>query len=296
MSWRDRPYAGGDDGSMGPVRIVWPRPSTVVLGLLVGTVAAYFVDLIWQNRDSRFWHETFGLSWTGLFAGRFWQPLTYMFVHYDQWHLLSNMLILYFFGIEIERILGGRRFLAFYAVCGLAGGLAYLVLSAISPSYRPVVVVGASGGCFGLIMAAMIFFPHMRIIFFFVPMTVRVFGLIMLAFHFIPLLGPGGRGNLGGEVCHMAGAATGLGLIVLWGMLPGVRIGFGVSLRGRLQKGAWERRMRREAEEQAAVDRILAKVSEAGIQSLSRSERKLLEAATRRQQERDRHLDRVSKL
>jgi membrane associated rhomboid family serine protease len=292
MSWQDRPYSD-DDGSAGSVRMAWPRPTTAVMWLLIANVAVFLVDTVVRNANPVFFRSNFGLSWEGLLSGQVWQLVTYMFVHHDGWHLLSNMLILYFFGIEVEKLLGRVRFLEFFGICGLIGGLAYLLLSLVAPAFRGIWLVGASGGCFGLIVAAMIFFPQMRIIFFFVPMTVRVFGLIMLGIHFVPLLGPEGRGNLGGEICHMAGAIAGVGVIYFWGMLPGVRLNLGGAALTRYRRGAWERRLRREAADLAEVDRILAKVGESGMQSLSRSERKILEGATRRQQQRDRAIDRM---
>lgn len=289
MSWQDRQYSGDDSGGYGGgMRFALPRPTSAVKWLLIANVVLYLVDLISQNSSMTFWHETFGLNWVGLFSGKIWQPVTYMFVHNDMMHLLSNMLILYFFGMSLEQTLGRDRFVKFFGMCGVIGGFAYLLLSLVSSVYRFIPLIGASGGCFGLIVAAMIFFPQMQIIFFFVPMTVRVFGLLMLGIHFLPLLGPSGRGNFGGEICHMAGALAGVGVLYVWGMIPGMPFRFGGGLAKKIQNGAWQRKLELEERDQTEVDRILAKVSQSGIQSLSRGERKTLETATKRQQEQDR--------
>ena len=65
-----------------------------------------------------------------------WGPVTYMFLHGDLWHLLSNMLVLFFFGPPLEGRWGGREFLRFYFVCGVGG-------VALSFLFQPDWVVGS---------------------------------------------------------------------------------------------------------------------------------------------------------
>jgi hypothetical protein len=104
--------------------------------------------------------------------------------------------------------------------------------------------------------------------------------------------------NLGGEVCHFGGALAGVGTLYYWGMMPAIRFGSGSgpNLMGRLRKGAWARKQRKLAEEQAEVDRILEKVHRDGIASLNRRERKILAEATQHQRERDRQAGRVDRV
>lgn len=280
------------------MRSSWPKPRNAVMTILIANGVAFMLDLVSQNASGDFWIRTFGLSLYGVTTGKVWQLVTYMFCHGNGWHLLYNMLLLYMFGTPLESTLGTKRFVTLYGASGIVGGLAYLVLGLIDPVHRMIPLIGASGGCFGLVVAAMIFFPTMQIIFIFVPMSVRVFGFIMLAINFIPLLGPGGRDNFGGQVCHMAGALAGVAICYGWGALPKAGRGLGLAgrVRQRVSNGAWERRLRREAEEAAAVDEILAKVSRTGMHSLSRRERSLLARATKRQNQRERELGRVDRL
>jgi len=292
MSWRDRPYSGQEDGPQ--VRIAMPRPTTAVMWLIIANVIALVLDAVSRHFDPGFWHETFGLSWYGLTQGYLWQPITYMFTHADVWHLVFNMLGLYVFGVEFERTFGRDRFLTFYAICGLIGGLAYLALAGVSPAYRAIPLVGASGAVYGLLIAAIIFFPHIQVVVVFFPMPIRVFGLLLLGFLFFYLISPGRLQNPGGEVCHAAGAVAGVATLYFWGMLPRIRV---VRSRSHAtDAGAWQRRIESEAAEQAEVDRILAKVSESGLQSLTRRERRTLEIATQRQRERDREAGRIDRI
>jgi membrane associated rhomboid family serine protease len=304
MSWQDRPYSQDDDhdGGFGGggFRIAWPRPTSVVKWLLIINGAAYLLALLSTNIRGFSWTLFFGLSWDRFFSGYIWQPVTYMFSHSlrDPFHLIYNMLIVYFFGTQLEPRLGRQRFLQFYFACGLLAALAYLLLSAAVPASREVPVIGASGAVFGLIIAAMILFPHMQIIFIFVPMTVRVFGFIMLGIHFIPLLAAGNRTNIGGEVCHIAGALGGLALLYFWGFSTSRPSGGKSKMAAwmtKRRKGAWERRTREQRAEQQEVDRILAKVGSSGMHSLTRRERRTLEQATKRQQQREREFDRANR-
>lgn len=302
MSWRDRPYAA-DDSQQPELRIQFRRPSTAVMWLIVANVIVFFLNAIAE----RIFPGTpvqaapstllLGLSLDGIGNLYLWQPLTYMFMHGGIWHILLNMIGLYIFGSEFERAFGRDRFLQFYGICAIMGGLAYLVLSAINRDFAPVPLIGASGAVYGLLIAAIIFFPHLRVILIIFPMPVRVLGLIIVGILLLQLIS-GNITNPGGEVCHIAGAAAGVATLYAWGMMPRIRFGSGGGggTGGRFSEGAWERRQRKLAEEQAEVDRILEKVHREGIQSLTRRERRTLTNATRRQRERDKELGRIDRL
>jgi membrane associated rhomboid family serine protease len=301
MSWRDRPYSDG--GYEQPqMRLQLRKPSTAVMWLIVANVVIHVINAISTNFISGGLTRIGGLSLEGLLSLHFWQPVTYMFLHdvvdMPVAHLLMNMLGLYIFGTEFENHFGRERFLQFYGLCGIVGGLVYVLLGVIWPQYwGNIPIVGASGAVYGLLMAAIIFFPHIQIILIIFPMPVRVFGLI-IAFTLLIGLLTGRMDNVGGQVCHVAGAATGIAIFWAWGLLPKVQIGSGRlgQFVEKKRQGSWARKQKQLAEEQVEVDRILAKVHDQGIQSLSRKERKLLERATRRQQEQDRKLGRTDRL
>jgi len=268
--------------------------------LLIANVVIHFIHVVWNRHTPRLPADIFGLSMNGLKSGYLWQPVTYMFFHdpVGMMHLLMNMIGLYFLGTEFERAFGQKRFLQFYGLCGIVGGIAYLVLSLFAmKSYAYTPLIGASGAIYGLLVAAIIFFPHINIILIVFPVPIRVFGLIIAAILLLQLLA-GNVPNAGGEVCHVAGAATGVVIFWAWGFLPKVQLGSGKvgQFVERQRQGSWSRKQKQLAIEQVEVDRILAKVHEQGIPSLSRRERKLLEKATRRKQEQDRSLGRTDRL
>src|SRR5688500_5716265 len=81
-----------------------------------------------------------------------WQLVTYSFLHGSMLHLFFNMLALYMFGSDIERIFGRRRYVAYYVTCVLVAALMQLLVSALSGS-PPYPTLGASGGVFGILLA-----------------------------------------------------------------------------------------------------------------------------------------------
>jgi membrane associated rhomboid family serine protease len=100
-----------------------------------------------------------------------WQLLTYGFLHAGLWHLLSNMLGLWMFGGEVERVLGSKRLLRFVLICVAGGGLTYLLVGWLTENQAP--VVGISAGVLGLLVAFAIFDPDRMMYLFPLPFPIR---------------------------------------------------------------------------------------------------------------------------
>lgn len=292
MSWRDRPYSG--DEFEPQLRLQFRRPTGAVTWLILANIAVFLIDLISQRWQPEAFDRVFGLSFVGIRRLYLWQLVTYTFLHVEPWHLLVNMLGLYFLGMEFQRTFGRDRFLQFYFACGIIGGLAYVALSAARPGMQGQLLMGASGAVYGLIVAAMIFFPQMQVVLFVFPVPIRVFGALIGAILLLKILSPGPMSNPGGELCHIAGAFAGVITLYLWGVMPKLRIGSGRLARAP-QEGAWARKQKQAAEEQAEVDRILAKIHNEGLNSLTRREKRILAEATRHQREREREFGRIDR-
>jgi len=113
----------------------------------------------------------------GLLLARPWTVVTYMFLHADFWHLLFNMIALFFFGPRLEVRLGSKSFLVLYAVAGLAAALLSWVFT---PAAR---IIGASGAVFGVLLGFARYYPRERIFIWGVlPIESRVLVGIMAAF------------------------------------------------------------------------------------------------------------------
>ena len=115
-----------------------------------------------------------------------WQLVTYSFLHGGLAHLFFNMLGLYMFGPEIERLFGSRFYAAYYFAAVLAAALLHLgIVYGMGGPVAP--MVGASGGLYGLLLAYGWYFPHRRVMLLIppIPMSARtlviVFAVVELA-------------------------------------------------------------------------------------------------------------------
>ncbi|MFP4145952.1 MAG: rhomboid family intramembrane serine protease [Phycisphaeraceae bacterium] len=287
MAWTDRDYYGGGarygGGMMGRLGshslVTWLLGINVavfVLGIVVTAMAEANYLAIWGNYNPA----------QGLLGGQLWRWITYQFLHGGFFHLLFNMIGLYFFGPLIEQWLGSRRFLAFYLICGMAGAALFTVfafLPDVGLNVAPATpMVGASGAIFGIVIGAAVLYPRQRVMLLFppIPMTLRTLAIAFLGLQMLNLLI--GMGNEGGSLAHLGGAGMGVLLIrkprlLNWAdfyTLQGWR-------EGRRRKKRHREQVRQSREEQE-VDRILDKVRRRGLHSLTRKEKKTLNRATER--------------
>lgn len=167
-----------DDNPLRSVRFQW-----ITIGLIAANVIVFLLE---TTPDGQGAMASFALIPSELLHVRIWGGavlapdqtfqipegmtlITYQFLHSDILHLLSNMLFLWVFGDNVEDAMGHLKFLAFYLLCGIAGGLAH---SFVLPDSR-LPLIGASGAVAGVIAAYLVLHPRVRV--------------WVLAFRFIPL-------------------------------------------------------------------------------------------------------------
>jgi len=152
------------------------------------------------------------LSFEGLAKGYVWQLLTFQFLHVDEFHLLFNLIAIYFFGRPMEDYLGRSRFLTLYLSSGVLGGLCQVALAPLLPDYFGGQVVGASAGAFGLVAAFATLFPDRTLtllLFFVLPVNLKARTLIWISVGLavLGLLNPGGKmadaAHLGLSLIHI---------------------------------------------------------------------------------------------
>jgi membrane associated rhomboid family serine protease len=146
----------------------------VTLALLVANVAIFLLEM--AGGGGAF------VSMLALWPGeRFqpWQIVTYSFLHGSVTHIFFNMLALYMFGGEIERLFGSRFYAAYYFASVVAAALCHLAITFLMGG-PPIPTVGASGGVFGLLLAFGMYFPHRRVMLLFppIPMSARTFVIL----------------------------------------------------------------------------------------------------------------------
>ena len=204
-----------------------PQFSSIVKQLAIVNVGVwFFLVLIAQQffLDEPYVFHILGLVPSSFLSQWFiWQPLTYMFIHSsDLFHILFNMLILWMFGSELERLWGSKFFLTYYLVCGVGAALLYFLALSVISLFTPLgvitqtPVVGSSGAIFGLMLAYGILFKdrilYVMMIF---PMKARTFIYLLIGIEVLSVLSSG----LGGPVAnlaHLGGLITGLLFLILW--------------------------------------------------------------------------------
>jgi uncharacterized protein len=170
-----------------------------VLVIMAFNVLIYLLSLFSQDLQGRI-ITNLGLI-PAFFAQKPWTILTSMFVHVDFWHIFSNMLVLFFFGKVIYKMVGGWRFLVIYFIGGLVGNLLYL---AIGPQN---IAFGASGAVYAVAGTLVVLMPNMRVALWgIIPMPMWVFAIVFLGILSIPPF----AGQHVAWQAHMGGLAVGL--------------------------------------------------------------------------------------
>lgn len=294
----------------------------VIKNLLIINIAVFFVQIIGEMfitgsglKLSDLIMKYFGLMPVGGYvAGRMgselivwnflpWQLITYQFMHGSFSHILFNMFALWMFGMEIENILGSKKFLYYYLICGIVAGLAQLF---IAPLYStPAPTIGASGAVFGVMIAFAMLFPDRYIfLYFLIPVKAKY----LIGFLFVlELFWIGDAGSNVAHLAHLGGAIAGFIFIMfdrnidvpLKRML---NISSGYRSRNQFQNpfsgfsDKFKRKSRNIDEAnyydinqkkddeitQAEIDKILDKISQSGYQNLTEHEKKILFEASKK--------------
>ncbi len=221
-----------------------------------------------------------------------WRLITFQFLHDPMsiWHLLMNMFGMWIFGPMVEQYLGGRKYLAFYLVCGLAGGVLFTILTVLGmlPNGVNSTLIGASAGVFGVIVACAHVSPNtvIQLLFPPIPLKMRTFAYGYVGIALFSLLS--GSQNAGGEAAHIGGAIAGFFFIRHSHLLTDFFDVFGDSRpnKGKKSKHVSKKSVYRNYKNtpgpsQDEIDKILQKVSQKGLASLSESEKKVLAQASK---------------
>ncbi|MDA0322831.1 MAG: rhomboid family intramembrane serine protease [Verrucomicrobia bacterium] len=272
-------------------------PTRTVKLLLIITIGAFLVQAIAE----RMWgagltRGILGLNIYFFKSGMLWQIGTYMFMHGGLWHLLSNMIGLFFFGPHIERAFGPRRFIQFYFAAGVAAGLGWLVidLGAMMIFGSPhVPCIGASGAVLGIVAAFGTMYPRQQvtILFLFIPITMTARTLVIgYTVVTILMLVTDAQGSVA-HSAHLFGLLT--GYLYTKKFMENDARGRAPQDHGMIDDLLQRFRRRkfkivvpessRNAPSEKETNRILEKISQRGMRSLTREERRALEHASNNQ-------------
>jgi membrane associated rhomboid family serine protease len=179
----------------------------VTLALLAANVAVFVLqDQV--GPQMTLWFALWPPSTPGNPPFELWQLVTYGFLHGGFAHIAFNMLALYMFGQDIERLFGSRFFLLYYLACIVAAALTHLAATAWMGA-PPLPTVGASGAMFGLLLAFGWFFPQRKLMLIFLPFPLpsRVFVALYGAIELV--LGVTGTATGIAHFAHLGGMLGG---------------------------------------------------------------------------------------
>ena len=221
---------GGMGGGSGPqMQFSMMTPMTpVVRGLLIANIGIWIVFqlIIEKFFLSEPWiTQIFSLIPNNVISNFFvWELGTYMFLHSaNVFHILFNMLLLWWLGGELEQRWGSKFFLAYYLVSGIGAAIIYTVVIFVLALFKggvglmTVPVLGASGAIFGLMLAYGVIFGE-RVVYFMMlfPMRAKYFTMILGAVEVVTLLNNGVGGGEVANLAHVGGLISGFLFLQAW--------------------------------------------------------------------------------
>ncbi|MCP5061250.1 MAG: rhomboid family intramembrane serine protease [Ignavibacteriae bacterium] len=229
-----------------------------------------------------------------------WQLITYQFMHGGFWHIGMNMFILWMFGMEIENIMGSRKFLVFYLLAGIGGGLLQLFLGSGSGP-----IIGASGAVYGVMVAFALFFPNRLIyVYALIPVKAKYLIVFVMVMEFMSV----GNGDFTAHLAHLGGAIVGFVFITydkthnfnfdrLFDLFKSdssqtsnptftkKKSGFSFGKKDVQEAEFYDINSKTSSNQnvnQKSIDEILDKISESGYKNLTEAEKKILFDASKK--------------
>ena len=220
-----------------------------------------------------------------------WSLITYMFVHKDIWHILFNMLWLYWFGRIFIEYLDQRKLVAVYLLGGISGAIVYILSFNIFPAFTGVVAesvaIGASASVMAIVVAIAAYVPDYTVqLFLFGRIKIKYMALAIFVLTSIMDFSV----NSGGKLAHIGGAFFGYFYII--NLRQGRDIGKGFNriidffvtvfkprtkLKVTYKKATTEYEYNKtKSEYQTGINRILDKISKGGYDSLTKEEKETL--------------------
>ncbi len=264
-----------------------PSITPAIKKIMIFTVVVYFIQRLSGPSFTAF----FGLVPDLLLKGYIWQLLTYNFLHdpYGIGHIIFNMMTLYFCGSGVERVLGFKKFIWFYILCGVGGGIVTSLIS-IALGTGGIVTIGASAAVLGVLIAFAQLNPQATfLIFFIIPVKAKHMTTLLVVLNLLMgLPDPSGSGGGIAVWAHLGGMAVGY-LLIMWDKKTGFAhdnypfIEKFTSLKRQLTEKKLRSEFKNASLEKDKVDVLLDKIAKYGMPSLSDEERTFLTNFSRRQ-------------
>ena len=292
----------------------WSKPNNAVVQIILINLIVFVVARVFKvffdlsgATDTFFWifRKLQLPADMGSLLLQPWSLVTYFFTHFDFFHILFNMLFLFWFGRIIQEFLNSKRVISLYVLGGLAGGLLYILIYNFLPFYADRVtdsmMLGASAGVYAIVVGAAVFMPNYTFFLIFIgPVKIKYIAIFYVFMSFIGTTGA----NAGGEIAHLGGALVGWlyisqlnkgsdmgGWVInfihfvksLFKPQPKIKVTHrsgnrrptGSKKKSGTSKGA-------DQTPQSEIDAILDKISESGYESLTKDEKQKLFNASKK--------------
>jgi membrane associated rhomboid family serine protease len=191
----------------GSPQFATPPVTPVVKAILIASGAVFLIQFALSAFAGFSLSPFLGFVPMSFLHGWIWQPFTYSFLHADPFHIIFNMLSLWFLAGELEQIWGTRTFTAFFFICALGAALTHGAVALIEGGttvWHP--LVGSSGAIYGILLAyGILFGDRTMLAFMMFPMQARYFVMILGAMEFMTSFSRDGISHL----AHLGGMLTG---------------------------------------------------------------------------------------
>ena len=184
------------------------QTTPVVLNLIIINALVFFIQAFFDGPNEEITRKIALFPYNDP-SFKPYQLVTHMFAHGGFFHLFFNMFVLWMFGSLLERVWGPKRFFIFYFACGLAAGIAQLLL-------QNAPAVGASGAIMGLFAAFAYLFPNTQLIIFPIPVPVKAKYAVAIMAAFDLFGGVYSAGSNIAHFAHLGGLAMGFILVLIW--------------------------------------------------------------------------------
>ncbi len=301
----------GNGGLFDDFKNAWSRPNNGLIQLIMINVIIFIALIVFKvvlvlsgNSDiyQMILRQFMLPASIDSFIFKPWTLLTYFFTHEGFFHIIFNMLFLFWFGKIIVEYLGDQRAIALYVVGGIVGGLFYILIYNLVPYFHDRVdgslMLGASAGVYAVVVGAATFMPNYTFFLMFLgPVKIKYIAIFYILLSFSQTIGA----NAGGELAHLGGAL--MGFIFIRQLQKGNDIGTPVisvmewfkglfkpspkiRVTHKSQKFAGTKKASSSASnsqaDQDEIDAILDKISHSGYESLSKEEKQKLFNASRK--------------
>lgn len=253
----------------------------------------YLLLFFWNQEDTAAYYIT---QWLAIPASlpalllKPWTIISYMFYHQDIWHILFNMLFLYWFGNIFLMYFDSKKFTSIYFLGGILGGIFYLIafntLSVFKGGSDFSVLLGASASVMAIVFAISLYVPNFRVnMLFFGEVKLIYIALFTVVLDLIMIP----KENPGGHIAHLGGALLGFLFVLQYRKGKDITRSFtklidfiGSLFKPRKLKVAHKKPVndmdyrKARVDAQKEIDRILDKISKGGYESLTKEEKETL--------------------